>query len=164
MSVSYAIQQSCCVPGVFFPIKYKNDTIVDGGIIDNFPIYYFNDETILPNSKIQQINPSDKITNPKTLGILIIDPSVSKDPNDPYLGDDNTSTFFGYCSGILNTLLTTNSRCRIGSNYWESIISINIGLRMDGVSNMDISEELKENLIEKGRESAKNFLKLRDIK
>lgn len=158
MPVANAIEQSCCVPGVFFPIKYKNDTIVDGGIIDGFPIYYFNDEESLPNSKIQQINQNSRIANPKTIGILIIDPTVSKDPNDPYLGDDDTSTFFGYTIGILNTLLTTNSRCRIGLQYWESIIAINIGKKMDGVTNMTIPEDVKEDLIQKGRQAANEFL------
>ena len=161
MVVSHVIQMSCCLPIIFTPVVFKSDVFLDGGLVDNFPLYYFN-EDILPNSKIDVVKPPGVIPNKKTLGILVIDPYTSKDPDvDPYLGDDKDkiSTFFGYMLGILNTLLTTNSNIRMGPGHWDSVISVT--LNSVNMTNMTISDETKEDLILKGQLSATEFLKLR---
>lgn len=157
LEVKYAIEQSCCVPGLFFPIKYKGNTLVDAGIIDVFPLYYFNKED-LPNSRLTRVLPQREKINQKTLGILIIDDKVSKEEDDPYLGDDDASTFTGYLKCILNTILTTNSRCRISAGYWENTISIDIGLQIDGVSNMSLDKNMKKDLYIAGFKEAEKFI------
>lgn len=160
MSVKFAIEQSCCVPGIFYPVTYKGNTIVDAGIIDNYPLYYFNKEDVLPNSRLERILPMDEILNKNTIGILIIDDNVSKTKDDPYLGDDDTSSFSGYMKCVLNTILTTNSRCRIGSGYWENTLAINIGIAIDGVSDMVLSPTVKKKLYENGESEAEKFINL----
>jgi hypothetical protein len=158
LEVKYAIEQSCCVPGLFYPIRYKRNTLVDAGIIDNFPLYYFNKEDDLPNSKIMRVLPPKEEINQKTLGILIIDDKVSKKEDDPYLGDDDASSFTGYLKCILNTLLTTNSRCRMGAGYWENTIAIDIGMEIDGVSNMVLDKNTKKDLYIAGFKEAEKFI------
>ncbi len=32
------IMASCCLPGIFEPVKYQNMTLVDGGVVNNIPI------------------------------------------------------------------------------------------------------------------------------
>lgn len=157
LEVKYAIEQSCCVPGLFFPIKYKGNTLVDAGLIDNFPLYYFNREE-LPNSRLTRVLPPREKINQKTLGILIIDDKVSKEEDDPYLGDDDTSSFTGYLKCILNTILTTNSRCRISNGYWENTIAIDIGIQIDGVSNMNLDKNMKKDLYIAGFKEADKFI------
>lgn len=157
LEVKYAIEQSCCVPGLFFPIKYKGNTLVDAGVIDNFPLYYFNREE-LPNSRLTRVLPPREKINEKTLGILIIDDKVSKEEDDPYLGDDDTSSFTGYLKCILNTILTTNSRCRISTGYWENTIAIDIGMQIDGVSNMNLDKNMKKDLYVCGFKEAEKFI------
>ena len=44
MSLSRAVRISASVPGLFKPIIHKGDYLVDGGIIDNFPIHLFDKE------------------------------------------------------------------------------------------------------------------------
>ena len=44
MKILLAICISCAVPVVFEPIKYDDKLWLDGGIIDNYPINYFEDE------------------------------------------------------------------------------------------------------------------------
>jgi NTE family protein len=157
LEVKYAIEQSCCVPGLFYPIKYKGNTLVDAGIIDNYPLYYFNKDK-LPNSKITRVLPSREQINNETLGILIIDDKVSKKEDDPYLGDDDASSFTDYIKCILNTILTTSSRCRIGPGYWENTIAIDIGIQIDGVSDMSLDTNTKKKLYSIGEEEAKKFI------
>lgn len=157
LEVKYAIEQSCCLPGLFFPVKYKGNTLVDGGVIDNYPLYYFNKEE-LPNSRFARVLPQKEEINKKTLGILIIDDKVSKKDDDPYLGDDDSSSFTDYLKCILNTLLTTNSRCKIGTGYWENTIAIDIGIKMDGVSNMTLDKNIKKDLYISGFNEAGKFI------
>jgi NTE family protein len=37
-SISMALMASCCIPLVFKPIEYDGKVLLDGGILDNFPI------------------------------------------------------------------------------------------------------------------------------
>lgn len=160
MQVKYAIEQSSCVPGIFYPIQYKGNTMVDAGIIDNYPLYYFDVEDHIPNSRLVKVSPTNVGQNSNTLGILIIDSNTSKVLDDPYLGDDNTSTTVSYMKAVLNTLLTTNSRARIGHGYWENTIAIDIGVNMDGVSDMELDDETKKLLYLKGSTEAEKFISL----
>lgn len=159
MPVKYAIERSSCVPGLFYPIKDQEDTLVDAGLIDNYPFYFFDKEDYLPNSRLKLVFPDLKTTpNSKTLGILIIDDNVSKDKVDPYLGNDKTKTLSEYIVSLLNTLLTTNSRANIGKGYWENTIAINIGRNIDGVTNMVLDEKTKIEFYNRGLSAAEYFL------
>tara|TARA_B100001093_G_scaffold311805_1_gene297582 strand:- start:833 stop:1789 length:957 start_codon:yes stop_codon:yes gene_type:complete len=44
MKIFDAILISCCIPLLFNPVEYDNKCWIDGGIINNFPIDYCNDE------------------------------------------------------------------------------------------------------------------------
>lgn len=157
MEIKYAIEQSCCVPGIFFPVRYKGNTLVDGGLIDNYPLYYFNEGDSLQNSKITKVVPKNvKVID--TFGILIIDSNVSKLIDDPYLGNDSTYRIGDYFTSVLNTLLTTNSRAGIGNGYWENTIAIDIGKNIDGVSNMVLDKNTRQDIYRKGQEYAIEFL------
>lgn len=157
MEVKYAIEQSCCVPGIFYPVRYKGNTMVDGGVIDNYPLYYFNDSGFLKNSKLEKIVPCNKeVLN--TVGILVIDSNVSKLQDVPYLGDDSTYKNVDYIKAILNTILTTNSRANIGRGYWQNTIAIDIGKNMDGVSDMVLDKETRYEIYKKGQDYAMEFL------
>ncbi|QLE00664.1 patatin-like phospholipase family protein [Galbibacter sp. BG1] len=37
-SLSVAIRASMSIPGIFAPVRYKNTLLVDGGVLDNFPV------------------------------------------------------------------------------------------------------------------------------
>ena len=37
-SLSLAIMASCCVPGLFVPVRIKGSQLVDGGIVENLPL------------------------------------------------------------------------------------------------------------------------------
>ncbi len=42
--LSKVIAGSCAIPGVFLPVKYKNMTLVDGGVTNNIPADVLRDE------------------------------------------------------------------------------------------------------------------------
>jgi len=160
MEVKYAIERSCCVPFVFYPVNHKGDTLVDAGVIDNYPLYFFDREDELPNSRLNFVSPDMTIKpSNKTLGILVIDDNTSKDSSDPYLGNDKSIKMIDYLKCILNTILTTNTRAHIGRDYWENTVAINIGRSTDGVSNLSLDEATKQKYFTKGVSAANEFLK-----
>lgn len=160
MQVKFAIERSCCVPVIFQPVFHKGDTLVDAGLIDNYPLYFFDKEDTIPNSRLNFVVPDlTKPVSNKTLGILIIDDNTSKSETDPYLGDDKTNTIMGYLMCILNTMLTTNSRAHIGRGYWENTVAINIGRNIDGVSTLKLDDKTKLDFYKKGQEAGDTFLK-----
>ena len=82
-----AITSSMCVPMMFFPKKYnflhdEKDLFVDGGIIDNFPLFVFNDLQKLEKGDIDSI---DKLRISKhTLGVKLICKLNDNDHIRPY--------------------------------------------------------------------------------
>lgn len=156
MKIKDAIEQSCCIPIIFTPVIFKGDTMVDGGVIDNYVLYFFNDEKRTPDSRKTLIfDEGDKI-NEKTLGIMTIDSNKSKLEDVPYLGNDKISSVTDIIKAVFNTLLTTNERKSIRKDYWKNTITIDVGF-IDALGDLPI-ETLNE-LFKKGYDSADNFLK-----
>lgn len=46
LSVVTAIRVSCCIPIIFTPISINDDVYMDGGLYNNFPIDYFQTQTL----------------------------------------------------------------------------------------------------------------------
>lgn len=78
MSVLLAVRISISIPFYFIPIYYQNKILVDGGVVDNFPIQLFH----------QQIN--------DTMGVYLLDNRTTKDEIDS-LED------FAYCNFFAST-------------------------------------------------------------
>ncbi len=100
MSIVTAIRISCSVPMIFSPVVIDNQIYVDGGIFNNFPINYFDNETIkdviginvfysnykktndfveyfmmIINSMINKVNESERRSDKKKLdhNIIVLD-------------------------------------------------------------------------------------------
>jgi hypothetical protein len=157
MKIKDAIQRSCCLPGLFYPINDGKDTIVDGGVIDNFPLYFFDKGHLHDTKKEPVIFDSCQKCNDKTLGFLIVDKNYSKSMEDPYLGVDSSDTLKEYVNCLLNTILTTSSRSNMQKDYWEKTITITINDL--SFSDMELSKSLKKEMYKIGVDSAKDFLK-----
>jgi predicted acylesterase/phospholipase RssA len=97
MPVEIAIRISINVPVYFEKFEYKNNLYIDGGIICNYPMYYF-----------------DKTIN-KTLGIALQDTSPS----------NNKSNFLKYLYSILN-ILVQNTEKRMYKLYKKNTIFIQV--------------------------------------
>lgn len=154
MRIKDAIEQSCAIPGVFTPVRYKGDTMVDGGVIDNYPFYFFHEEHKTPNSKTSLVFDKNDAVNEKTIGIMTVDSNKSKLDDTAYLGNDSTSNISEIIKAVFNTLLTTNERKSIKKNYWQNTITIDVGF-VDALENLP-TDRLEE-LYQKGKTSAESF-------
>lgn len=63
-----AILSSCCIPGMFSPIRYKEALYVDGGILDNLPARPLHEPCdVLIGSHCNRVTPWFDVTNMKVV-------------------------------------------------------------------------------------------------
>ncbi len=153
MKLYDAIYITTALPYLFEPYKWDNDILVDGGILENFPIYYIAEDSTFLNSKetiVRYCNNSNASKN--TLGVKILNKDYSK--NDPmyYIGNDLTviSNIQNFTIGISNTMLTQIERANIKKGYFDNTIIIEIPAKYDNIYNILRTEEEKEELYNLG--------------
>jgi hypothetical protein len=156
MSVLFALRISTCIPFVFGHIKWENDILVDGCLLDNYPLWFFTNGTDkLPNSKVEDLlGPKDTI-NVKTLGIKILE--CPEDTNKELINLEQNvliNNIKDYFLEIINTMMTQIERRDIISNFWDQTIPIK--LPRQGLV-LNINQETKNKLNKIGKESAISF-------
>jgi NTE family protein len=154
MPIRQAVRISMSIPGLFVPIQWGGDVLVDGGLLENYCIYIFDKKD--PNSKTQAINEQSPPHVPQktTLGIKLLSSNELPD-GQIYHGDVKITNFVGYLESIINTMMTQIDRSIISQHYWDRTIPINTGDIPIGEFNL--SKEKKLELIELGRNTAIKF-------
>lgn len=140
--VADAIRASIAIPFYYEPFKIKDNFIVDGGVISNFPVWIF-----------EQSRHSHAKTIP-TLGI-----KLSAKPEALTVEKiKNTSNTVNYAASILSTILSAqdqihlNDPCTVRRTIFVDTGSIKS-------TNFDISKREQEFLFNNGRQAAEEFLK-----
>lgn len=128
MKILTAIKISCCIPIIFMPIKFNNKLWLDGGLLNNYPIKFCEDE----------------IDN--TLGITINDECLDK-------CEDNTPTnIMDYLYTVLKCIIYSDNIKYI-NDFKENTIKFTYSF--NEISNFNITKEDKIKLIELGYIHAK---------
>lgn len=159
MKVKNAIKISCCIPLLFYPVKWKGDTLCDGGLLDNYPLYFFNNVKI-PDSRVITVKDEGADICDETIGIKYIDDTTTTEKL--YTGNDEIRGIGSFLKSVVNTFITGVERKGIKENYWEKTIAINTG-DLD-IIDMSISDTQKENLLRAGYESSIKFFEIKKIK
>lgn len=160
MKVKTAIKISCCVPIIFSPVKWKGDILCDGGLLENYPLYFFNNDEC-PNSKIHNVSDKNENISHRTIGIKYTDNSTSE--KKLYTGNDKITGIGSYLKSIFRTFITGIERKGIKDKYWERTIAVNIG-DFVSVTELILTDEQKETLSEVGYKSTIEFFKIKNIK
>lgn len=179
MKVIDALRTSISIPVYFTSVEYiidnKKHIFVDGGVLNNFPIYYFKivDETgkYILNSKdlIKQKNmmKDSCIDCSKSIGIMCLDKDETKDIDDFYRGFNVISNISDYFSALLDTLLNKIQQDNFKDpitgakeNFFDNVICITIPIKISPV-NFDINKEQRDLLIEAGESSASQYFNLK---
>jgi len=145
MKVKEAIAISCCVPFLFTPFSWKSNTLVDGGLLENYPLYIFNDVD-LPNSKIAAVT---------DMGVDISDNTIGIKFTDTYF-HNKSDTLLNLIKCLVLTILTNNENKYMRQDYTNKTITIDTG-DIESVSNFNISIEDKLILIDRGYVAASLF-------
>jgi len=146
MKIKDAIAISCCVPFLFRPVIWKNDVLVDGGVIENYPLYFFKDSQI-PNSKLTRVVDNNKELDKNTIGIRFSDNAIT----------EHEKGILNFIKSLIFTFLTNNDRKYIREDYWEKTIMIEAD-NVDSVANFNLSKKDKQKLLLAGYYASKDFM------
>ncbi|MFJ7746142.1 patatin-like phospholipase family protein [Peribacillus sp. NPDC097295] len=137
--VAKAVRMSCSIPYFFEPVKLNvgkgTSLFVDGGVLSNFPMWLFNSEHVRKERPVIGLRLStDEIWKPHEVG--------------------NAVELF---SALFKTMKDAHDSRYISKKHVNNIVFI----PMKGISAMDfnMNDEMKEELIERGRVYTREFLK-----
>lgn len=171
LPVRIAIRASMAIPLYFKPVKFEGDYLVDGGLLNNYPIWFFDTEIMLCTSQevCNCLNPQNSvhfteqnITKPspnlKTLGLKLVGEDES--PDDMiFHGRLNTSKFRHYVNSIISCITWQIERSSIKPGYWERTVII--PTNEIKTTDFDLNYESKVKLYESGYNSTKTYLENR---
>ena len=106
------------IPYLFEPVQCGGDYLVDGGVLDNYPLHIFDGKFPGdPNARLNLCPP-----NPKVLGINII----SNQETDNYHSNErkDISNIIDYSITFITTFLTENERRVMTPSYWHRTINL----------------------------------------
>jgi NTE family protein len=135
MEIRQAIRISISIPLAYKAVKWGNDLWVDGGIVDNYPIEYF-----------------DEPLNPKflTLGLK----PVKDDEYNNAL--DKINNIYDYIDNLLETILLQVSGTPMDKYNEDRTVLINAG-KLSSM-NFNITKEDKIAFIEAGKKAMQEYL------
>lgn len=135
MKITRAIRMSIGIPFVFTVQKYKGDVLVDGAIVNNYPIDLYKDrlESVLGMNVVTSVEKGD-------IGKI-----------NQVIGDIS-----GYIFNVMNCFLVHRSKLLL-SEYKMRTLSVTLGGKVISTMSFNITNEEKEVLIECGYKSACDF-------
>lgn len=139
-SVAKAIRMSCSVPYFFEPVNLSNYKepvyIVDGGVLSNFPMWLFDQENV---KKVRPV-----------IGVKL---SGNKD-DVPARKIENAIGMFG---ALFEAMKDAHDNRYISRKHEKNIIFINN--EEASLLEIDMTQEKRKKLIQKGRSEAQQFLR-----
>jgi NTE family protein len=163
MKVIDAVIISISFPFYFKPVKYTIDNrdhlFVDGGLLENFPLYYYNVSGNV-TQEIKYIKSREPVLNDKlddnVLGLYITDPEYND--RDSYIGFDKITNITEYSTSLMSTILDKIDSYNLqNDDIWDNIINIRLPMKINSMD-INITPEIRDQLIECGKNSARNFL------
>ena len=142
---------SMSVPIIIKPRAYNflgtNDFYVDGGVLNNYPIWIFNDIPKLYTGKIHTIDRSH--ISSKTLGLKLL--TNSENEKGFFKSRNNINNIFDIIMGLVNTMMMNMEEDDISKSYINQTIAIHDG----GIKSMEfnISKDKINALIQNGMDA-----------
>lgn len=150
------VMASISIPIFFKPKKYgyfgTSDYYFDGGVVDNYPLWIFNDLNKLYSNDLSNID--KKEINELTLGVKLL----NKNESNNFLVNNtrqNIKNIFNIFSCIIETLIMQIERSGISSSYIKQTIAI----KEDTISTIDfsINKETIRFLIDTGIKNTNDY-------
>lgn len=138
MEIRMALRISMSIPLFFKAVNWNGDIYVDGGLLNNYPIWYF-----------------DNFSNSKTLGFKLMSMDEKIENNNIEYERTNILNIKDYIECLVNCTTGQIEKGYIKKDYWERSIVINTGT-IDTVD-FSITQEDKKYLIDKGYEATKKY-------
>lgn len=156
------VRMSMSIPGFFLPVIYQNRTYVDGGLVNNYPIWYVDSDETLGFRLIGKSR-SQAIESQVTESIESIEPQVTDSDSSIWqrlFGNtedvNKISNIKQYVSSIISTFTRTIEISAIRQGYWERTVKIDTDVM--GSTDFDPDPELMELVISNGEKALREYL------
>lgn len=126
----------------------REDIMVDGGLLDNYPIWIFDGKTIGDDD----VNEED-MKNSKTLGFKLMS-SNEKQDDQIYHYYEPINNIVDYTKAFIDSMTIQIERGHVRKGYWDKTVSINTG--DIHTLDFDLPRETKDLLIHNAYEATKN--------
>ncbi len=142
-----ALLASISIPFFFIPRKYDflgdEDYYVDGGTVDNYPIWVFNDLEKLMSGNLGDMRDIDKdYIPPTTLGLKIMDPMEKNTGGNPDVRKEINS-LVPCIAAVINSMILQIERAHISESYLKQTIGLRVP-KMDFTDFKFSSQELMD--------------------
>jgi NTE family protein len=134
LEVRLAMRISTSIPLFFKAIELDNDVYVDGGVLNNYPIWYFDKE------------------GDRTLGLKLMGVDEYKEEDTIEHDPQDTSNIKNYIESLINSMMYQIEKGYIRKGYWEKSIIIDTGKVSTLEFNLD--QNKKNWLVKQGYNSA----------
>lgn len=147
-----ALELSTSFPGYFTPIRIGSDIYADGGVLDNYPIWIFNDLNMLYNGKGHEI--SKILVSPLTLGLKLCS-TGENNTKQMFYGSQPIYSIYTYGAAMINSMSIQIERSNIDKSYEKHTIPIYTG--NTPVLDWNITLRKKAELLMSGYEAVKKW-------
>ena len=156
LAVAEAVRMSMSIPFFFEPVRIENakeereHTIVDGGMLSNFPVWLFDCAT-------------DEEPEWPTFGLLLVEPEPEKSVSVRLTRerDRGVSALIDYVKAMAQTMMEAHDRMYVQQAEWARTIGIpTLGV---GTTEFDITRERALALYDSGRSATEKFLETWDF-
>ena len=147
MPVKTAVRISMGIPCIFTAFKEPgtDNLMVDGGILNNYPIWVFDGKTIGDPGVTDE-----EILKSKTLGFKLMTDQEKQDYKLYHI-EERIDGAMGFIKALINSMLIQIERGHIRAGYWPRTVCINTH-NADSF-NFDLPDETKQKLIQSGYDS-----------
>lgn len=153
MQVRLAMRISTSIPLFFKAIELDGCTYVDGGMLNNYPIWYFNENG--ENTLGLKLMGWDESIDPNKGSIENKEEIIEIDDNSIDHTDQDTSNIKVYTESLINSMMFQIERGYIKKGYWDKSVVINTG--KISTLDFDLSNEKKNWLIKQGYNATKAY-------
>lgn len=138
LSISKAVRMSMSIPFFFVPVEYDNDLYVDGGVLNNFPINFFD----------------RKYKAEETLGVRL---DTTNEINK--IKDYKHKNIAQYSTSLFNIIYNNLQNKHISKRDWAKTIVVDCG--ETSATDFGLTNSEKEKLVQSGWEATMEFFEKR---
>lgn len=186
MKVLDALRISISIPFFFTTVNYNIDdqdhTFVDGALLNNFPLYYFDmakqfGKLFRSSSEFYSKGTLDNIKDMKakgillssdleqeTLGVMVLEQNYKPCSRVYYTGFDKVNGIKEFIYSVLNTMTThlekeslENPLTNSSEDTWSRTICVQLPFEV-GIANFNSDQETKKKMIQCGYDSCNKYL------